>query len=211
MFIEDNGGGTDRIEVSGYQASDVSIDRHGRDGTDLIVTFSNSDDQITLRNGLLSGADRIEEIVLLDSDETISLADVIARLTVGVKTDGRDYILGSSQSETLSGGEGDDFVDGEGGRDTYLYSSTHDDDRFADSSSSTNDLLILDDLNVSDIRQIEAIGAGSADLALYFQEQRDRVVLVGALRDNNEGIDLIRFADGNGMDAYRNARGFHQL
>ena len=126
----------DRIIFNeGIQASSVSVKR---DGTDLVVKYSEQD-QITVRgyfdsNGEAAG--RIDQIVFIDGtiwDVATIKAKVLAAtagndILQGYNSAdhleglaGNDTLYGYAGNDVLTGGSGNDYLDGGFGNDSYIF------------------------------------------------------------------------------------------
>ena len=192
----DAGDGWDTIEISGYSRDAVHIAGDGRGGSDLIIRFDGTEDEIRILDGTLSGANRIERILLNDSSETLLVQDILDQMLTGEATEEDDLISGTTASNVIEAGLGNDVVDGRGGNDRYIYRDGDGDDRISDTGSDAADILELPDLIPEKIRAVQRAGPDGNDLVLYFEQERDRVVLAGALADGTGGVDQIEFSDG---------------
>ncbi|EFL88196.1 tandem-95 repeat protein [Ahrensia sp. R2A130] len=197
--IEDASGSTDRLEIAGYALSELTFASRGLEGSELIIRLAQFDDEITIIGGLSNGANRIEQIVLSDSGETLSLNDIRAIMLAQSASDSNDTILGSTGDDVLRGGVGDDVLQGNDGTDTYIYRAGDGDDRIIDiapnRSSLHSSLIELPDHNVDDIAYVTRGGPDSDDLVIMFGGERDRLIIERALTPRaNE--DTITFADG---------------
>ena len=109
--------GVDRIEFgAGIDPADVIVRVLGDPAT-LVVTFRNNDDRITITNGTATDGSAIESFSFANGT-VWSFADIAARWKV--PTAGADIIVGTTESETLRGGEGNDRLFAAGGTDTLL-------------------------------------------------------------------------------------------
>lgn len=198
--VDDNGGGTDQLEIIGYSTDDLVVSRNGRDGTDLILSFGNTVDQITITNGMLAGNDdQIEDVVFIDSGETLEISDLRLQTLTGSATDGNDQISGNSSANVIAGGLGNDRLEGGSGDDIYLYAQGDGDDRVVDTSG-TGDRLVLSDYGISELLWVARTGETGTDMVLKFGTDRDRITLEGVLASGTSGADIIEFADGTTWD-----------
>ena len=205
--ISDSSGALDRLEISGYAADEITFQRTGLDGKDLVIRFADAGDQIVISNSFPTGysssaTGQVEEIVLTDSNTVFTPDQIIALAFEAAATDGDDMIVGTSNGDDISGGAGSDLLMGQRGNDTYHFGAGDGDDRIADSGNDLNDVLELD-LNPDDILYVQRSGPEGLDLIIAFTTGRDRVTLESALGGNNSGVDLIRFADGTEWDKPR--------
>ena len=117
-IIEDNGfRDTDRVVIGGYDIEDVTISRTSTNSNDLVLSFTETGDQITIFNTLDgSSSDEIEEVVF--EDGTIFTSEFLNTLLLANQgTDGSDVIQGNSHGDIIDGGLGDDVLIGEAGAD----------------------------------------------------------------------------------------------
>ena len=202
-IIEDNGGSSDVdiIEISGYGIADLSFERLSEGSDDLVIRFSDTQDTITIMNTLGgSGSDQIEQIVLTDSGEILTLDQIRDALFFDAATDRGDVIYGTAFDDTITGGAGPDVMDGAGGNDTYVYHAGDGEDRISDSAGSNADKLLLADYNVGDISTIRRSPGNGNDILIIFTTiegaEFDSIVIEDSLLLNNDGIESIEFADG---------------
>ncbi|MCB1491629.1 MAG: tandem-95 repeat protein, partial [Rhodobiaceae bacterium] len=195
--IREAGSGLDRIEISGYAANEISFARQGRDGIDLIIRLADTTDSITVVNGLSgSSSGKVEEIVLTDSGEIFTIADIERVVVLGTATPGDDLIIGSAADDFVEGGAGSDLLVGGTGDDTYTYRAGDGDDRISDGAFSTADRLILPDTNSDGLQWAKRSPANGDDLVLRFTGPTDRLHLADTLGGSAAGIEFIEFADG---------------
>ncbi|MGA9581850.1 MAG: calcium-binding protein, partial [Allosphingosinicella sp.] len=119
--IDDNGDATaDALQINGYSLGQIRFSRTGGDGNDLTIRFAGSADRIILRSALAgTAADTVEQFVIAASGVTLSLADVMTRLTTDVASTG-EILYGTAEDDVLTGGVGDDFISGGTGADTMV-------------------------------------------------------------------------------------------
>ncbi|MEM7641539.1 MAG: cadherin-like domain-containing protein [Pseudomonadota bacterium] len=181
--------GLNVLRLVGYSEDEVTLRRPGRDGTDLIVELSVSGDQVLLVDGLRSFS-AFGSIEIVDAGVTLDRDAILDAIAVSAAGPGDDLVLGTSSAETLTGGAGNDLLQGEGGGDTYLYRSGDGDDRIA---GARGDRLELVDLNPDDVAYAARTGLSGQDLLLRLSGERDRIIINDAL---TTGLDEILFADG---------------
>ncbi len=198
--IRDSGSGTDLLEISGYTQSEVTFDRRGIEGKDLVIRLADEGDEITIIGGLDgSAADRIETIALLDDDLTLTLAQVQAELLLNQATSGDDLIVGTTGDDILAGGAGNDLLSGGLGDDTYQYAAGDGDDRISDVGNSF-DTVELTDYTSDDVIFALRAGPESLDLVVRLAGDRERLVLENALAEGSIGIEQLVFSDGEVWD-----------
>lgn len=196
--------GDDRVLFGpGIAQSDVSF---SADGTDLIIKLAGTTDQIRVSDGLWAAVnnpndrvDRIESFQFADGT-SLDMNTVQQNLLTG--TDGDDHIFGYATADTITGGKGNDRLEGRGGGDTYLYKSGDGNDRIIEHWSgeqpSQNNTLNLSDLESN---QVELTRSG--DDLLVKDNTTGQMITVEGHFGNNEGIQAISFADGTTWDRTR--------
>ncbi|HET9638457.1 MAG TPA: calcium-binding protein, partial [Allosphingosinicella sp.] len=99
--------------------SDITVERVG--DTNLILRIVGTDDRITLENSMNNGDYRIELVRFVAANGTVTTwthADLVAKALT--PTDGDDVSIGTYDWETISGGEGNDSLQGYDGNDTLV-------------------------------------------------------------------------------------------
>ncbi|TFI56741.1 tandem-95 repeat protein, partial [Sphingomonas parva] len=117
--IDDNGDATiDTVQIDGYSLGQIRFSRVGVDGNDLSIRFSGSADRLIVRGAFAgTAADTIERFAIPASGLTLTLEDVLTRVTADVAATG-ETLYGTAGDDVLSGGAGDDFLSGDSGADT---------------------------------------------------------------------------------------------
>jgi len=115
-FVKDSNG-TDRFEFTDIDSTEVSIRRNNYDN--LVLTFANSNDKITIDNQFYSGLSSqnvagIESFTFADG-VTWNAADIFEQSVKG--TDSNDTIYGFNFADSINAGLGDDTVYAESGDD----------------------------------------------------------------------------------------------
>ena len=104
--IEDDGfGDTDRLVIHGYVPADVTVGRSAIDSDDVVITFADTSDRITIRNTLDgSFSDTIERIEF-DDGTVWTLEDLRNRMVSDMKATGA--VVGTRFAETYRHALGD--------------------------------------------------------------------------------------------------------
>jgi Ca2+-binding RTX toxin-like protein len=173
----------DRLEISGYGAAELRIQRPGLDSNDIAIRFAGSDDTIHIVDALAGNNAGIEIITLADGTH-FTVADLRALVLTNAATEGNDVVIGTGGADSLTGDKGSDLLSGAAGDDTYIYRMGDGDDRI-DAFGSGRDLVRLPDYNISDLVSASRAGPDSDDLVLLFREPGDRLVLRDALGSLN--------------------------
>ena len=196
-LIRDAGDGFDVIEIAGFGANELSYSQRGRNGDDLIIRLGEDGDSITIINGLRNAtSDTIEQLVLIDSGDIITLAQIQSQLVSGDGTSGDDQIIGSVLDDEISGLQGSDLLLGGEGDDIYRYFAGDGDDRITDDGNSNGDRLILADTASDTLQWARRSPANGDDLVLRFEGATDRLFLTDTLSTSATGIEIIEFSDG---------------
>jgi Ca2+-binding RTX toxin-like protein len=119
---------------------------------------------------------------------------------------GDDTIYGGKGNDILIGGAGNDFLQGDAGSDTYFFQrgGGHDTIVSADWSSGHVETLVLEGLNVADVR-VEKQGTGAGDLVFVIKDTGESIKVQSffshdANNSNVNMIDVVKFADGTTWD-----------
>ncbi|WP_270934523.1 tandem-95 repeat protein [Falsiroseomonas oryzae] len=192
---------SDRLVISGYGATDLVFTRLGSGSTDAAIGFIGSSDQVIIADALDAHGRGIEEIVLASDGTVLTLPDIAALLVDAQVSDGDDVVFGSMASETLAGGRGDDLLVGGGGNDVYVYVRGDGDDRI-DARGTGDGLLRLSGYDAGDVVSAVRAGPDSLDLVIAFEDDGDRLVLIGALGAfaAADASLVLHFADGTIWD-----------
>ncbi|QUJ77245.1 tandem-95 repeat protein [Sulfitobacter albidus] len=206
-MIVDTTGAADTLELSGFSEDEVTFDRRGIAGEDLIVRLPGGA-QVTVIGALADGVSALAQVVLTDDGTTWPMAQITSRLIAAQATEADNIVLGTDGADDLTGGAGADLVSGGEGNDTYRFAAGDGDDRFIDEGRDSGDTLVLDGLNTGDLAYALRAGPLRDDLVLVFQGGRDRIVIENALEPavswnagtGVEGVDRIVFGDGTEWD-----------
>jgi len=200
-IIRDESSSTgDRLEITGYTASEIRFVSAGNGSNDVIIKFADASDEIVLTNALM-GSSGIETVLLTDDSSSFDVAAIRMKMLADSATDGDDVIFGTADDDSIMGGLGNDLLSGNAGNDVYLYRSGDGDDRI-DAFGTGQDEIHLADYNASDILFAVRGGPDSNDFVIRFADGNDRLILSDALADENGGSNSLKivFADGSIWD-----------
>jgi Ca2+-binding RTX toxin-like protein len=216
-YTDWNGGwkGSDRVQfAAGIAPEEVSVTQSAN-GRDLILTIVSTGDSLTLRDTMVDGDQRIEEVRFFDGF-VWSHADLVAKSVAA--TTGNDHFYGSYDGEaiatgsgndwidarqgndTLIGGTGDDTLSGGGGNDTYVFGLGHGQDtvnEYIDWNSGwggDDTIQFQADIQAGDVTVAQA--NGGRDLVVTYSLTGDRVTLKDTIVSGDHRIEQIAFADG---------------
>ncbi|SNZ20473.1 calcium-binding protein, partial [Cohaesibacter gelatinilyticus] len=195
----------DQLLIKGYESGDAKFSKVG---SDLLVKFVGSDDQILLEDVFYSSGSRINSFgqVVFQDDTALNEAALLNRLISDQATDGNDTIssFGSDQpaNEILHGGLGNDILDGAEGADSYVY-------YLGDGADVVND---SDDASITQYGYIDRLelrgGISKSDVSVSISSQNPldlvltlpdggSITLTNQLAGDARGIEQLVFeADG---------------
>lgn len=129
------GAGYDTLDLSQYSSDQVTFSNLGRD-----VMIATPDGTIELhdqsRNPLGHSQSNIESLVF--SDLTLDDAGLRQRALDDQNTAGNDLVVGTQQADQISGGAGNDTLDGYGGADTFVFAPGDGVDEISDFEDGTD-------------------------------------------------------------------------
>ncbi|MEM6899200.1 MAG: calcium-binding protein [Pseudomonadota bacterium] len=198
--IHDDGfADTDELLIYGYLPSDLTLRPVSPGSADFIIDFAGANDTITVIGGYSHAHwNRLEAITF--EDGTIWNTDEIQnRVTAGQSTDGDDYIIGSTASETLAGGLGNDTLSGDEDSDTYLFARGDGQDVINDNGYYDHDRLVLSGYAPSEVL-LRPVSSGSTTLLLTFAGSSDQITIEGGLSLPYDTIEEFTFDDSTVWD-----------
>ncbi|AVX03475.1 iron-regulated protein FrpA [Maritalea myrionectae] len=179
--------GIDRVEIRGYQPSDVKVTKPFADKSEWLLRFGNSSDEILLRGAGIE--------IIGFGDGTEWSFDQIQKMALNSGTQFQDVLIGTELDDTLVGLEGDDQLSGRAGNDSYIFKRGDGRDIIDDNGASSD----LNTLSISDYTyantEILRFADRPDDLVLRFSE-KDEILVVGAFVADGSHIHTYRFADG---------------
>ena len=192
-------GGEDKLLMSDIRSDEVTVHRKGDDLVLVIAESSvGADDAGTVRlvNSLETNSYLGVDLIEFSDGVVWEKVDYLSKVT---NLDGEDQvILGSSAADTLTGGLGDDDLEGKAGSDTYRYTL-----------GDGNDLITDTDASDTAVDELVLIGIEAAQVSLSATQDGDLLIVMpdGAivtiakqLNSSNDGIERIRFEDGSAWD-----------
>jgi Ca2+-binding RTX toxin-like protein len=185
---------------SGLTAANLIVTRVNN-SNDLRLSFgANTSDSIVLRDQLYGGftyGNGIESIKFSDGAIWTEAQLWNAYLNRGAATD--DRLLGTNVNDTIRGGLGNDYLQGENGADTYLFQLGDGGDTIYDSrNEAVTDQLVFSGTGLTAANLTVTRLSNSSDLQLSFSSG-DSVVLRDQLYGGftyGNGIESIKFSDG---------------
>jgi Ca2+-binding RTX toxin-like protein len=184
-------GATDTVRLVGLNPADMTV---GRTGDNLIIIINATGEQVTVLGHFPSTFNGIEQIVF--ADQTVWNRSIIGQEAPMMGTAGNDSMYGpwADVDEAFLGGLGNDYLEGHGGNDTYIFRLGDGQDTVADWGSSTDvDVLkfgpgiLPGNVSVTEV--------SSNDLRLSIGGTSDSITLGHQLSGIWGGVDQVRFAD----------------
>ncbi|MBP6014326.1 MAG: AHH domain-containing protein [Alphaproteobacteria bacterium] len=180
----------DRVRFALHTLSEVALSRTGQD---LIISVNSTTDKLTIQNYFLKGAlganYGIEEIQFADGT-LLSIVDVMT--AVGKGTSASETLTGSERDDVLEGLAGNDTLRGGDGGDIYFYSQGHGQDTIEEIQTTPmnqpSDALIIENgYKESDVTLSRA--GASDDLLLSFNSNpADSILIKGQFWYSSLGV-----------------------
>ncbi|OAF14276.1 hypothetical protein AYJ54_42725 [Bradyrhizobium centrolobii] len=192
---EDAEDGTDRLELTGLNASDVTFIQRG---VDLIVKNKANGHITTITNQFGFAPTGVEQVAFADG--TVWDKTQIASHVVLPNAAGNYTIVGTSGDDTFQPGPGNDLIEGGAGSDTVIYAFGDGSDTISDgyNSASQVDVLKLVDLRPGDV----VFSKQGENLTIAIPSAGDVITVQGQFTSANEywGLEQIQFSDGTVWD-----------
>lgn len=183
------------VRLEGLSRADVSFSRNI--SGDLLVTILATAETLRIEKqfspyyGSLYGVDR-----LIFADGSMVDRTGLAELFPTMGTGGDDSLSGNFYlPDVLIGGQGDDYLRGEGGNDTYVWKLGDGNDTI---TAENGDTLRLDGVMANGVRFARKLG--DTDVLLITVLATNEVITVGnQFSSQNSGLDTIVFGNGSEM------------
>ena len=196
--ISDVGDSDDTVRLTGYDIADIAFAvRAGPGSSDLVLTFETFGDRLILQNSLGDTADGIEQIVFADGT-VWDRDDMRARALSDIETTGDDNVYGFTGNDNFVAEAGNDYMAGGQGADRYVFGSGtgHDTIKDDDTTAGVTDRVVFLTVNSGDV-SVERVFKGSDSIRFSFTTtSADSLTVIGALSDDDAGIETYQFADG---------------
>lgn len=179
---------------AGITASDLQVTSNGED---ILIADGISGDQIRLNNMLWNSSDGIQVVQFADGT-TLTAAQLLQMEMTG--TTGNDTIFGTPGAHLLDGKGGNDVIYGGGSSDTFVFNAGYGD-------------LEISEGYLSGQQPVLQLGGGITASALHVASDEwgdliltdgingDQVTLDDQLLNENDGVQLVTFADGSTLTA----------
>ncbi|MFL9866670.1 calcium-binding protein [Paraburkholderia fungorum] len=175
----------------GISKSSVTV--RGTASGNLVLTDGIAGDQITLDSAMLFGSMGVQAVRF--SDNTVwTRQQLIQMATTG--TTGNDTLYGTSNAEVFDGKGGNDYIQSQGGGDTFIFNAGYGKLEIAetDSGSTPHNVLQLGEgINAS---SFTVRGTNGGNLVLTDGIAGDQITLDSFLSGSSWGVQEVHFADG---------------
>ncbi|MFM0010625.1 calcium-binding protein [Paraburkholderia sediminicola] len=175
----------------GISASSVSVRTNSNSG--IVLTDGITGDQITLDSAMLLYNMGVQAVRF--ADNTVWTQQQLLRMaTTG--TVGNDTIYGTSNAEVFDGKGGNDYVQGGGGGDTFIFNSGYGKLEIGeyDSGSAPHNVLQLG-AGIS-ASSVTVRSTSNSNLVLTDGIAGDQITLDSFMSSSNWGVQEVQFADG---------------
>ena len=179
----------DTLQIEGADFADFEIGRSTEYFSDLRLTHKATGETITLNSQLSSYSSNIERIEFADG--TVLEGDTLNVNYPYIGTDNDDYIYTDygTTDDLLNGRQGDDFLDGGEGSDTYIWQLGDGNDTISEGGG--YDLEGSEELPIAnpDVNILRLSGIVAADLT-FSRDPFDATNLVIAIQQTGETITI---------------------
>ncbi|MCV6547274.1 MAG: hypothetical protein OIF56_08350, partial [Cohaesibacter sp.] len=191
--LDYSSGVKDKIVLKGITPAQVKLAQSGKN---LVMTMPDGG-TITVKNQFENAYNGIEEVVF--DDGTIwAVSDFKGLYLASVSTSGNDTITGfSGSNDVITGGKGDDIIDGKSGADSYVYNLGDGKDVITDLdyNSGVKDKIILKGITPAQV----TLSLSGKDLILTMPDG-GAIKLKNQFHNAYNGIEQVVFDDGTIWD-----------
>ena len=203
-----HGDGTKTLDLLNYNASDLaSVSRASANSDDLVLTFKNSGDRITLVSALGENNDAYYTFTISFQDGTVWTRDDMRQQVVNfADTTGNDIVNGDFDSYswsngslgvTFNGNSGDDQLIGGGQGDTFIFAKGDGNDTITENNTNGyGNTVQFAGINSTDVSAAWEYKGSTTVVLSYLGDSADSVTIVNALATDGSGIQTYQFADG---------------
>ncbi|MEL6708798.1 MAG: calcium-binding protein, partial [Pseudomonadota bacterium] len=205
-------GGTDKLVFdAGISLSDLEVTQ--QNNSDILIAIAGTSDSVLLKAALTDVDNRIESFEFADGT-ILTHADMVGLSASPDPADniyygssssetlsgggGNDTLYGQEGNDTLIGGEDNDLLRGRWGNDTYVFNIGDGQDTIEDgwgvgTTAGTDRVLFGEGITTENIVVTQP---NSADILISIAGTTDSVLLKKTLSDNQDRIESVEFADG---------------
>ncbi len=184
----------DKLVLHNVFADQLTFSRGS--SSSLIITMPDGG-SVTINKQFYDQYSGIEEIHF-DDGTILDRTEILDRYLSDMSSDGDDVIDGSYSSDTITGGLGNDQLDGYDGSDSYIYSLGDGSDVITDRDYSTSsiDKLVLHNVFADQL----TFSRGSSSSLIITMPDGGSVTINKQFYDQYSGIEEIHFDDGTILD-----------
>jgi Ca2+-binding RTX toxin-like protein len=186
-------GTIDVVKLIGLNASDVTLMR-ANNSDHLQIQINLTGEFLTVSNQF-NATNGIEQILFADGS-TLDRSQIQAAAWYRGTAAGEN-IYGSGSADTIDSKGGNDYQEGRGGGDTYIYAAGYGNDSISEGAVDGTDVVKLTALNASDVTLIHA--NNSDHLQIQINATGEFLTVSNQFNATN-GIEQILFADGSTLD-----------
>jgi len=208
-YIFNLGDGQDTVYDNSWNTANKDTIRFGegissdnlevtRDNSNLIIGIKGTTDKITINDYFMSTSSKIEEFAFHDG--TTLTSQQIESMVVLRGTDGNDRLSGYETNDVIVGGKGDDYLDGQGGSDTYIFNLGDGQDIIYDSNWGVEGRDIISFGNGIQVDDLSVIRK-NYDLVVSIKGTQDSITITDWYMGEQNKIELITFSDGGTLSA----------
>jgi len=202
--IDDGGwGGNDTLKLTGaaLTSTNVVLTRSASDLNSITLGFAGVTDKIILKNEFSSPSPILN--IIFSNGVTWRVADLQANYLAKAYTTGNDTIYGFGTfqlgvDDVITGGKGDDYMNGFYGNDTYIHNQGDGVDTIDEGGGFGNDTLKLTGSALTSTNfMLTATGTNLVDAALTFAGVTDKINITNQLHPSlGYGVENFIFSDG---------------
>ncbi len=206
--VDDPGHSTSTLQFSDIASTGVTLSRPSG-GSNLVITVNASGKTVTVDNEFFwTGQGALQAITF--SDGVSWTPQQIEQMLLNQESAASGgSIYGYNGNDTLIAGPGDKYMNGEGGADTYIYSSSGGNDVIDDGGHQSR--LVFTDIKAWDVEP--ALGVSAQNLVLTIESTGKTITVDGQFDWESRGqLQTFTFADGTvwtAADVVANIHGQH--
>ena len=184
-------GGTDIVKLVGLNPSDVTF-IHVNNSNHLQIQINSTGEILTVLDQF-NGTNGIEQVLFADGTTWDRSQIQTAAWYRG--TASNENIYGSTAADTIDSKGGNDYQEGRGGGDTYIYATGYGNDSIAEGAVDGADVVKLNGLNSSDV----TFGRSGNHLQIRIISTGETLTVQDQFNGTN-GIEQVVFADSTAWD-----------
>ncbi len=198
-------GGIDLLKLADYNVSDLASALRASEGSnDLVLTFRNSGDRVTVSDVLSQNNGSSYGFSVQFADGTVWQRDTLRQQVLNDSdSSGNDTVDGrfGGWAATFTAQAGNDDMVGGGAADTFVFSRGHGNDTIDESNVNGygNTARFLN-VNSTDVSVAWDYKGSSTVVLTYNGDAGDSLTIVNALANDGRGIESYQFADGVSWD-----------